>query len=857
MTGSVPSILIYYNNELMHSEEIYTTTWELHNIVIDSSLENKILKFKVTASNNGVLLDNISSFTYDTTSSITQTLSADSAIIETITDFSLLVDNNNKLISECNIGDMIILQQKRIYQRIKVSVGNPQTDWLEITDHYHTNRTAIDLVGSYTSTATAGGTTTLTVASNDKQRFTGITTQTVLMPVTSTLTTGRSFTFINNSTGIVTINSSGNNNIVSLSAGASIVLTCVGITLTTAADWTTSFNVSGINSGDNATPAETGTTIATIHNAATDKVTIVDADYISGMDSVTPFGLIKTTWTKAKAFLSNIIPISTSDNENYLKMTFTTGASELNYTLATWNTTNSASKFTSTTFRKLIVSDNIVCLYGASVVAVNTGNNGGGFINNSSIQTFESNIANLTFGEQAFKSSSLISISCPKSTIALPALLFNCCTSLVYVNFPLITVIGNSCFANMGISRNIKINLPNLTTRGTTTFNNTISNTIIITVPIAMNANQMILDVSAANTVTVLNTDVFYDTDIIITTNVTGQIYTKTWTSIKAFLKTYFDTVYAKVAGSSTQDFAVQQITSSGTGTNTFAGAIASYKGLVAVNDSYVSENSATLLSLYQKYNLGGSSSLIYIQDDRGYSNSVNMSGNTFHMKSYTNYIGSTGNVMLIENGIENLFKIPQIGNVSTSRNLTVNGTGTNTFAGAIGIRTATPQGTLHIGLGTYTANAYNYTTGYNTGKDGGVLNAYYSTGATYSSGRIFDIVALGDKDGSSGGGLIRFSTNSTTSYTSEERMLIDQNGLVTVNSQIKVNGTGTNTFAGTVKSTQFKLSTLNTAPTSKTAAGTIGEIKITATYIYICTVTGTEGNANWNRIALNTEAWS
>ena len=52
----------------------------------------------------------------------------------------------------------------------------------------------------------------------------------------------------------------------------------------------------------------------------------------------------------------------------------------------------------------------------------------------------------------------------------------------------------------------------------------------------------------------------------------------------------------------------------------------------------------------------------------------------------------------------------------------------------------------------------------------------------------------------------------------------------------------------GTTQATQFKLSALNTAPASATATGVVGEIRIDASYIYICTATNT-----WKRSALTT----
>lgn len=65
----------------------------------------------------------------------------------------------------------------------------------------------------------------------------------------------------------------------------------------------------------------------------------------------------------------------------------------------------------------------------------------------------------------------------------------------------------------------------------------------------------------------------------------------------------------------------------------------------------------------------------------------------------------------------------------------------------------------------------------------------------------------------------------------------------------IRTQHDGTMWTMGTpVKSTQFRLSVLNTAPTSSTDTGVLGEIRITATYIYVCTATNT-----WVRTALTT----
>lgn len=102
------------------------------------------------------------------------------------------------------------------------------------------------VITGYTTTATAAGTTTLTVASNSYQYFTGSTTQTIVMPVTSALELGRTFVFVNNSTGALTINSSGGNLIVTVDAGASVSVQCILLSGTTAASWAL---INGVSNG--------------------------------------------------------------------------------------------------------------------------------------------------------------------------------------------------------------------------------------------------------------------------------------------------------------------------------------------------------------------------------------------------------------------------------------------------------------------------------------------------------------------------------------------------------------------------------------------------------------------------------
>ncbi len=73
----------------------------------------------------------------------------------------------------------------------------------------------------YETTVTTGGTTTLTVRSAQNQRFSGTLTQTVVLPIVTTLANGFQFEIINDSTGTVTVQTSGANTLATLTTGLS------------------------------------------------------------------------------------------------------------------------------------------------------------------------------------------------------------------------------------------------------------------------------------------------------------------------------------------------------------------------------------------------------------------------------------------------------------------------------------------------------------------------------------------------------------------------------------------------------------------------------------------------------------
>jgi hypothetical protein len=113
----------------------------------------------------------------------------------------------------------------------------------------NSNLTVNNLLEGYATTATAAGTTTLTVASTYQQFFTGSTTQTLVMPVTSTLVLGQAFWVQNLSTGAVTVNSSGSNAILVLAGGTSALFTCILTSGTSAASWSATYFGDAVASG--------------------------------------------------------------------------------------------------------------------------------------------------------------------------------------------------------------------------------------------------------------------------------------------------------------------------------------------------------------------------------------------------------------------------------------------------------------------------------------------------------------------------------------------------------------------------------------------------------------------------------
>jgi len=95
--------------------------------------------------------------------------------------------------------------------------ANPTENTVPVRDP-NGNLFAQDFIASVTSTATAAGTTVLTTDSTKVQIFTGSTTQTVQLPTTDVFA-GQTYIISNQSSGAVTVQSSGANTVLVVAAG--------------------------------------------------------------------------------------------------------------------------------------------------------------------------------------------------------------------------------------------------------------------------------------------------------------------------------------------------------------------------------------------------------------------------------------------------------------------------------------------------------------------------------------------------------------------------------------------------------------------------------------------------------------
>lgn len=182
----------------------------------------------------------------------------------------------------------------------------------------------------FTTTATAAGTTTLTIAAKYTNVFTGSTTQTVLLP-TTTVAQWQQYFIVNNSTGNVTVQSSGANTIQILGAGMNAIFTALVATPTTAANWACALEDStGVNLATTATANAATINLAyktntiTNNSAATLTITLPTAgaiDWETRIVRVLDFSAVAQTITWVNTENSSVTAPTTSNGSTTLFLT--------------------------------------------------------------------------------------------------------------------------------------------------------------------------------------------------------------------------------------------------------------------------------------------------------------------------------------------------------------------------------------------------------------------------------------------------------------------------------------------------------------------------------------------------------
>jgi len=191
------------------------------------------------------------------------------------------------------------------------------------------------------------------------------------------------------------------------------------------------------------------------------------------------------------------------------------------------------------------------------------------------------------------------------------------------------------------------------------------------------------------------------------------------------------------------------------------------------------------------------------------------------------------------------------VGNAATASSLANSRTlWGQSFTGAANVSGAITGVTGITSTGNYssTSSSSNSVSSISTGS---TTNALIST-VNDVGGNLFN-VSWGSSAAGSDLGMTR-AGNSMLIYSGSGTMAIGSRStndiVISTNNteRARISGSGAFNIVGALTSSSYKVSSLNTAPASATATGTLGEIRITATYIYVCTA-----NNTWVRTPLTT----
>jgi len=233
-----------------------------------------------------------------------------------------------------------------------------------------------------------------------------------------------------------------------------------------------------------------------------------------------------------------------------------------------------------------------------------------------------------------------------------------------------------------------------------------------------------------------------------------------------------------------------------------------------------------------------------------------------------TDIITLTGNLSVKNIYGAGLAVINYSGANSTGGNVWIGGGG----ASSIGESGATYKGSGNLAVGASALNSattaywstalgyaalYGITTGHSNTALGYAAGRFISGGSvlnTASTGSLYlGVATKAGTDGNTNEIVIGFDTTGMGSNTA----ILGNSSITRTYLRGRVlagptlptdNGVDALQVNGTIASTGYKLSALNTAPASASATGTLGEIRITADAIYICTATNT-----WKKVAIAT----